>query len=244
MSKNRNEYMKTKKSQLHRLLIIYTVFLLLLLAGMAHGCTEAARGFNDGAQMAANMNRSWVLGEHCYKYMLMDIPVRTPLESDSLSQAADSACRVEVLTDKVNLMVEKPTDSNPIFMAFRSIGDSGYIYTGVLLLPLARLAIFILMGIIFISLCRSVRKELPLNRRNILYTRLIGFIILVSELLEDLMSWSMRSDAARLLADSSLTVDTSFPVSYWNLLMGVLMLFMAEVFAIGTRLSEEQKLTI
>ena len=41
-----------------------------------------------------------------------------------------------------------------------------------------------------------------------------------------------------------MTVDVSFPLSYWILLMGVLMLFMAEVFAIGTRLGEEQKLTI
>ena len=89
-----------------------------------------------------------------------------------------------------------------------------------------------------------MREELPLNRRNILYTRLIGFILIGSEVLEGLIGWCMRTGAAEALKGSAMTVDVSFPLSYWNLLMGVLMLFMAEVFAIGTRLGEEQKLTI
>ncbi len=236
--------MKTKKSQLRRLLAIYTVFLLLLLTGTARSCKEAARGFDDGVKMAEDMTENWVQGNRFYKYMLLDIPVRAQFQSEGLVQPADSSFRVEARTDKMNFVVEKPTERNPMFMAFRSLGDSGYIYAGVMLLPLAKLAIFILMGIIFVSLRKSLREDLPLNRRNILYMRLIGFIILASELLEDLIGWSMRNEAARLLADSTLIVDTSFPVSYWNLLMGVLMIFMAEVFAIGTRLGEEQKLTI
>ena len=43
---------------------------------------------------------------------------------------------------------------------------------------------------------------------------------------------------------TDIIIDTSFPISYWNILIGVLVLFTAEVFAIGYRLSEEQKLTI
>ena len=54
----------------------------------------------------------------------------------------------------------------------------------------------------------------------------------------------MNRRAAVLLADSGFTVDTSFHFSYLMIIMGILILFAAEVFAIGQNLSEEQKLTI
>jgi len=50
--------------------------------------------------------------------------------------------------------------------------------------------------------------------------------------------------AAELLAGSGYTVDAGFHVSYAMIIMGILILFAAEVFAIGQNLSEEQKLTI
>ena len=54
----------------------------------------------------------------------------------------------------------------------------------------------------------------------------------------------MNSRAAELLAGSGYTVDAGFHVSYAMIIMGILILFAAEVFAIGQNLSEEQKLTI
>ena len=49
--------------------------------------------------------------------------------------------------------------------------------------------------------------------------------------------------AAELLAGNGYAVDTGFHVSYSMVIMGILILFAAEVFAIGQNLSEEQKLT-
>ena len=54
----------------------------------------------------------------------------------------------------------------------------------------------------------------------------------------------LNSRAAELLAGSGYTVDAGFHVSYAMIIMGILILFAAEVFAIGQNLSEEQKLTI
>lgn len=231
--------MTTKKSQLRRLLAIYTLFVLLLLGSMAHSYADFVRGFRDGVESSS----SWVMSGSYYKYLLLDIPVYS--EFNLIEDTPDDTdCKVESMIQRVNLAVQKPSRENPIKLAFRSLGDSGFLYLGILVLPLAKISIFVLMGIIFISLRRSVREELPLNRRNILYTRLIGFILIAAEVLEGAIGWSMRTTAAEVLQGSSLTVDVSFPLSYWNLLMGVLMLFIAEVFAIGTRLGEEQKLTI
>ena len=54
----------------------------------------------------------------------------------------------------------------------------------------------------------------------------------------------MSRRAAELLAGNGYAVDTGFHVSYSMVIMGILILFAAEVFAIGQNLSEEQKLTI
>lgn len=233
--------MTMKKSQLRRLLAIYSLFVLLLLGGLMHSYADFIRGFHDGFETSA----SWISAtENYYKYLLMDVPVYPSGLTTVDDAACDSGCQVEMMPEKVLLVVQKPSEENPIKLAFRSIGNNGYIYMGVLMLPLANLAIIVLLGVIFVSLRRSVRKELPINRRNILYTRLIGLILILTELLSGLIDWCIRSEAAAVLQGSLLHVDTSFPLSYWNLIGGVLMLFMAEVFAIGTRLGEEQKLTI
>ncbi|MEG2612622.1 MAG: DUF2975 domain-containing protein, partial [Alistipes sp.] len=59
-----------------------------------------------------------------------------------------------------------------------------------------------------------------------------------------LIAWCMSARAAELLAGSNLVVDTTFSISYYTIIMGILVIFTAEVFAIGQNLSEEQKLTI
>ena len=51
-------------------------------------------------------------------------------------------------------------------------------------------------------------------------------------------------EAVRLLEGTSFEVVQTFPLSYWNVIVGILFLFMAEVLSLGTQLSEEQKLTI
>ena len=94
------------------------------------------------------------------------------------------------------------------------------------------------------SLRKSIRDEQPLRHSNILRTRAIGILILVAELSEALMKYISNTEAARLLEGTSFEVVGTFPLSYWNVIVGILFLFMAEVFSLGTQLSEEQKLTI
>ena len=54
----------------------------------------------------------------------------------------------------------------------------------------------------------------------------------------------MYKRQVRLLEGTSFEVVQTFPLSYWNVIVGILFLFMAEVLSLGTQLSEEQKLTI
>ena len=125
-----------------------------------------------------------------------------------------------------------------------SIGGSAWLYALVMLCPLLYLAIIVLMFVIIHSLRRSIREERTLDKRNVWYLRAIGMLTIVTELISDTVDWVMNSRAAELLAGSGYTVDAGFHVSYAMIIMGILILFAAEVFAIGQNLSEEQKLTI
>ena len=75
----------------------------------------------------------------------------------------------------------------------------------------------------------------------------LSILILVA-LIINILRKSVRDEqplpGRTFLEDSPLQVAASFPLNYWNIVMAILVLFSAEVFSIGSRLSEEQKLTI
>ncbi len=106
------------------------------------------------------------------------------------------------------------------------------------------MAIVVLMFLIIHSIRRSIREEHTLDRRNVWYLRAIGSLTILTELLNDVMTWRMSVRAAELLAPYGEAIDTAFHVSYANIILGILVLFTAEVCAIGQNLSEEQKFTI
>lgn len=109
---------------------------------------------------------------------------------------------------------------------------------------LAYIAVIVLMFLIIHSIRRSIREERTLDRRNVWFLRTIGFLTIFAELSTDFTAWCMKSRAAELLAGTDIGVDTTFTVSYSTIIMGILIIFTAEVFAVGQNLSEEQKLTI
>lgn len=148
-----------------------------------------------------------------------------------------------VSVDNVRLRVtvpEKYTVSNSL----KVMANNGFAYLLSMLTGVAYLAVFILIALIINSLRKSIRDEQPLRHGNIGRTRAIGILMLVAALSESFMKYINIREAATLLQGSALQVDTTFPLNYWNIIVGILMLFMAEVLVVGTQLSEEQKLTI
>ena len=82
------------------------------------------------------------------------------------------------------------------------------------------------------------------DSKNDIYTRAVGFLLILAEVCTGVGSYIYQSTTRTFLEDSPLQVAASFPLNYWNIVMAILVLFSAEVFSIGSRLSEEQKLTI
>ena len=230
--------MQNKKSLLQRLLVIYITFFIVLVASIAHGILpNFSRGAAEGAELGNDIAEKWKSGVPRMIYMLGDIRVTGQPET-AVEIAAAPGVEIKANVRKLALVVEQNAPgTSPLGLAFRSIGGSAWLYALVMLCPLLYLAIIH-------SLRRSIREERTLDKRNVWYLRAIGMLTIVTELISDTVDWVMNSRAAELLAGSGYTVDAGFHVSYAMIIMGILILFAAEVFAIGQNLSEEQKLTI
>ena len=238
--------MQNKKSLLQRLLVIYITFFIVLVASIAHGILpNFSRGAAEGAELGNDIAEKWKSGVPRMIYMLDNIRItETPDDAIRIAPATPGA-EVRAEVKRLGLVVEEPAPgASPLSLAFRSIGGSGWLYALVLLGPLFYAVIIVLMFMIIHSLRRSIREERTLDKRNVWYLRAIGMLTIVTELISDTVDWVMNSRAAELLAGSGYTVDAGFHVSYAMIIMGILILFAAEVFAIGQNLSEEQKLTI
>lgn len=238
--------MQNKKTLLRRLLAIYITFFAVIIADLALEVGPGFRqGWSDGNEMGMDITKSWVLGAPRRIYMLENIRIADAPETDIPTLHAAPETRISTRVRKIGLTIEEEAPGASILsLAFASIGGNGWIYLAVMLCGVAYLAIIVSMLLIIHSLRCSIREEEPLRGHNVALLRLIGGLAIATELIDDLVSWTMNSRAAEILAGSGYTVDTAFHVSYSRILMGVLILFAAEVFAVGRRLSEEQKLTI
>ena len=237
--------MQNKKSLLQRLLVIYITFFIVLVASIAHGVLpNFSRGAAEGMELGNDIAEKWKSGVPRMIYMLGDIRV-TEQPENAVQVAAAQGIEISASVRQLGLIVEQDApEASPLGLAFRSVGGSAWIYALVMLCPLLYLAIIVLMFMIIHSLRRSIREERTLDKRNVWYLRAIGMLTIVTELISDAVNWVMNNRAAELLADSGYTVYTGFHISYAMIIMGILILFAAEVFAIGQNLSEEQKYTI
>ena len=235
--------MQNKKPFLRRLLAIYITFFAVIIADLALEVGPGFKqGWSDGNEMGTDITKNWVLGAPRRIYMLENIRIAA---GPGIELQTKPGTQITTQVRKIGLTIEEEAPGASILsLAFGSIGGNGWIYLAVMLCGVAYLAIIVSMFLIIHSLRCSIREEKPLRRHNVGLLRLIGALAIATELIDDLVSWTMSSRAAELLAGSGYTVDTAFHVSYSRILMGVLILFAAEVFAVGRRLSEEQKLTI
>lgn len=239
--------MQNKKSLLQRLLVIYITFFIVLVTSLAHNFIPAfTRGYSEGAEMGCDIMKSWMSDKPRMIYILNNIPIDDLTTATDLDLSREGRqISAKVVPAKISMIVqEEDTGTSPMLLAFRSLGGELWLYALTMFGVLAMVAIVVLMFLIIHSLRRSIREERTLPRSNAWMLRTIGLLTIVSELALDIVQWRMALRAASLLEGTQYAIDTHFDVSYSTIIMGILVLFAAEVFAIGQNLSEEQKLTI
>lgn len=239
--------MQNKKSLLQRMLVIYITFFVVLAAGLTHSLwPKFSRGYNEGAIMGQDIARSLAEGDPREIFILGELPLTDEIAFPIEGQDSLSGMRIISEVKHLTLTVDRPAKpgTSPLRLAFGSLGGNPVFYLLTMLEMASYVAIVVLMFLIINSIRRSIREERTLKRRNIWYLRTIGFLTIFAELSTDFTTWRMKTRAAELLAGTNIDIDTTFTVAYPTIIMGLIIFFTAEVFAIGQNLSEEQKLTI
>ena len=227
--------MQNKKRIYKHLIVIYILYFIMLVAGALNAVQSFTNGLSAGMVQAERELASG--SEHSY-YVSSDLwnPAGT-VAVDGLPEGVD------VSAAHLAMRVTEPGELT-IGDALRVQAGSGWAYLLLCASGLLFLAVLVMIALMINSLRKSIRDEQPLRHSNIRRTRIVGALLIVSELCNALVLYINQCKAAELLAGTIYEVPSRFPLNYWNLIIGILFLFMAEVFAIGTQLSEEQKLTI
>lgn len=226
------------KKRLHKhLLIIYIIYFAVLVIGFAASFVPGfSRGWQDAETDLAEDER---LGRgRCY---YVSAPLTASFDREVPLEGLPENVTANI--ERIGLRVRVPEEYT-VDNAFRTVADNGYAYLLMAVSGCSYLAIFVMIALIINSLRRSIRDEQPIRHSNIVRTRWIGVLILVAEASSALMQHINNLKAAQLLEGTQLELAGSLSFDYWDIIVGVLFLFMAEIFAIGTQLSEEQKLTI
>lgn len=227
--------MQDKKRIYKHLIVIYILYFIMLVAGLLKAVQAFTSGVSAGMLQAEQELANGY--EHSY-YVTADL--RSPAGAIEVAGLPE---KVEVAAAHLDLRVTEP-GMLTIGDALRVQADSGYVYLLLCISGLLFLAVLVMIALMINSLRKSIRDEQPLRQSNIRRTRIVGVLLIVSEICNALVLYINQTKAAELLAGTAYEVTNCFALNYWNLIVGILFLFMAEVFAIGTQLSEEQKLTI
>lgn len=229
--------MQNKKRLYKHLMIIYIIYFAALIVGFsASFVPDFSRGWSSAKD---TLTVEQVTGgvRSYYVMVPLQMPEKEVVGIEGMPENITPSISQLELRVTVN---EGYTFGN----AFKVIANNGYAYLLTMVSAFSYLAIFILIALIINSLRKSIRDEHPLRDSNIIRTRFIGALVLVAELSEALMKYIHNTEASRLLTGTSFEVSHQFSLDYWNIIVGILFLFMAELISISTQLSEEQKLTI
>ncbi len=233
MPLQRGIIMIIKRSVLARIAVLYILFGAVIVTGIVVSFNKAAfsEGFDIGTQIVANRQTEGD-GNIAIPEVLFDQKViadNSPITIDSIGNY-----RVETQVAKVNLKVERENVDHQYVIALCLSMLSMLIYA----------AIFVVIFLVLSSLLKSIRSGEGFAHNNIVLTRFIAAMLIVASLLNSFAIWLEARIAAKYIDPSIYKIDTAFTPDFTLLITAVLIFIMAEVFAIGASLSDEQKLTI
>lgn len=242
--------MDFKNALQRRILALYIAFFVAIVASCCIGTfgSDFAKGLRDGYRIGDQIANEQAEGNEAYWIeFLYDLPsaeveMSTTLDSPTLPDGV----RLKARINRLDLMLENnnPTLDKSDWESLTSLTGSPVVFACTWLVVICNIVIVVMMFLIIRSLRRSIRGESVFDRKNFIRTRIIGALLIVCSLLNALGRYLTIKGAAKLLEGSAIALDTSFSINFWDVLMGIMILLIAEAFAIGYDMTQEQKLTI
>ncbi len=233
--------MKSRKVILRRITALYVVFFVVIAIGAVRSLGFAGdafhTGLNDGRRVYAEEQRTdrttWVMYDVGMATSTMGFDV--PVHPDTTGSGTEVSVRPASLDVKVSMPEAEPFTGRRL--------DNLRMMCGILSV-LTYAAVFVILFIVIGALRRSIRNDCGFSRTNIALTRIIGVLLIEASLLFSATLWLEARMVVPYLQETPYAVNTTFPFNFSELLMGVVILVIAEIFSINAALSEEQKLTI
>lgn len=230
--------MNGQLTPIKRITALYVLFFAVIIASIALMFTSAAfkSGFETGMRDAVRMKSGDKAGDRVnIVYELAAIPgdfeFSIPVYADTAGGVTINA-RPSTMDVKVESIADAPVKGLGIPTLFTALSSLMY------------LAIFVIIFIILTSLRRSVKQGSLMSREVIPLTRWIGILLICASLFWSLGGYLESRALASYFEGSGFMLHSSFPFDTIQIITGILVFVIAEIFSIGYRLSEEQKLTI
>ena len=238
-SNNIRSVMKSQKTILHRVVALYIIFFVVIAISLVRTFSRfSGEAFNTGRNDVWRM----LYENHDRKVdLLYDLPTATSIIDFDMPLSADS-CNVVTVNarpSRLDVQVTYPIDDSDHTLSLHSYSIAlGLLATAIYF------AVFVILFIILGSLRKSIRSNDVFSRRNIALTRTIALLLIIASLMFSLVAWMEIRSVADLLAQTNFPLNKAFPFDFGEIIMGVLIFVIAEIFSIGSSLSEEQNLTI
>lgn len=235
--------MRTKLQIIHRIKLLYSIFFIMIIASVVVGITgrDFQAGWKDGYKDALQNHEAEKSGDDSYtvtRFHYLNQDIKNSAFTIPVIGIKDNTLKIN---GRVNVFDFEVQSSGPLKLPlFPKVSSQILIILSALLYA----AIFVVIFIILNSLRRSVHDNNIFSRHTITLTRCIGILMIVASILADVGLYIENQIAAQLLEGSQFVPYLGFPLTFRDLIMGVLILFIAEIFAIGYDMTEEQRLTI
>lgn len=229
---------KSEKSALNRrLMVIYVgYFLLLAVSFVSSTMPLMSVGYKSGAALAHLEEQD----QKCYMVAVRPIPMANP-DLSALKEVEHGYLSMNPYEGFVAVALDP--NSAPESLIEKMDRNAMTIFAVNLVILLCWVVIYVLIALIINSMRCSIRDQHPLPQRNILYMRLIGGFILLNVFCE----WLTLHLGHQMVALSYGSMPEGFEQvipSYIIAILALLVILSAEIFSVGSKLSEEQKLTI
>lgn len=206
-----------------------------------------ALGFFHGAVAGVNTSAKIFKEHRGPVFSMLDFGVKDARELSDFDEitgaAPDSAVSVYTRVNSYNLLVVGK-EAQAVYTP-KVIGAEALILGGFG----CQLAVFVLLFMILGAIRKGLKKGTVFSRSVTRYMKLLGIMVIASTIASDVALYLLHLNSIDMLAQYApnvkMTLDAGVPVSSVSeLFIGVVIMFLAEVFNIGYTMAEEQKLTI
>ena len=234
---------RQKDKKLKRLRQLYAGLMILVICLVA----LTLLGFFHGFKAGWNTGEMMMMDEGALRTMTFDMNVKNDREFSQFGApvgvSADSTTAVYARVNAYDVLVAAKAPASA--------------YTGKVvvsqLLSLAALAcgiaVFLFLFKILASIKNSLKKGTVFSRKVVKYMRYLGVLVIATAIAMDVSVYLAHLNTIETLSacapESGLSLAAGVPVdSVTELFAGVMIMFIAEVFALGYDIEEEQELTI